>query len=66
LATRGYGAPKDWLGQIEIGSKGTVEMNPPANAGEARDAVSVPVPRRSPGGGNSNRLQYSCLENSKD
>ena len=33
------------------------------NAGEAGDAVSVPVSGRSPGGGNGNPLQYSCLEN---
>ena len=37
--------------------------NPPANAGSIRDAVSIPGSRRSPGVGNSNPLQYSCLEN---
>ena len=37
--------------------------NPPANAG---DAGSVLVSGRSPGGGNDNPLQYSCLENSTD
>ena len=37
--------------------------NPPANAG---DAGSVLVSGRSPGGGNDNPLQYSCLENSMD
>ena len=36
---------------------------PPANAG---DAGSVPQLGRSPGGGNGNPLQYSCLENSMD
>ena len=35
--------------------------NPPANAG---DAGSIPGLGRSPGGGNGNPLQYSCLENS--
>ena len=30
------------------------------------DAVSVPVSERSPGEGNGNPLQQSCLENSKD
>ena len=34
-----------------------------ANAG---DAGSIPVWERSPGGGNGNPLQYSCLENSMD
>ena len=37
--------------------------NPPANAG---DAGSIPESGRSPGGGNGNPLQYSCLENSMD
>ena len=35
--------------------------NPPANAGDIRDAGSVPGLGRSPGGGNGNLLQYSCL-----
>ena len=37
--------------------------NPPANAGDAKDVGSIPRSRRSPGGGNGNPLQYSCLEN---
>ena len=37
--------------------------NPPANAGDAGDAGSIPGSGRSPGGGNGNPLQYSCLEN---
>ena len=40
--------------------------NPPANAGGARDAGSIPGLGRSPGVGNGNPLQYSCLENSID
>ena len=43
-----------------------VVNNPPANAGSIRDAVSIPGSRRSPGVGNSNPLQYSCLENFMD
>ena len=35
-----------------------------ANAGDVRDASSTPGSGRSPGGGNGNLLQYSCLENS--
>ena len=31
-----------------------------------RDVVSIPGSRKPPGGGNSNPLQYSCLENSMD
>ena len=37
--------------------------NLPANAGDIRDVGSIPGFGRSPGGGNSNPLQYSCLEN---
>ena len=37
--------------------------NPPANAGDARDAGSVPGSGRSPGEGDDKLLQYSCLEN---
>ena len=43
---------------------GTVVKNPPANAGDAREAGSIPG--RSPGVGNGNPLWYSCLENSMD
>ena len=39
---------------------GSVVKNPPANAG---DAGSIPGWGRSPGEGNGNSLQYSCLEN---
>ena len=39
----------------------------PANAGDARDTDSkIPGLGRSPGGGNSNPLQYSHLENPMD
>ena len=41
-------------------------MNPRANAGDVRDVSSVPGSERSPGGGQSNALQYSCLENPTD
>ena len=37
--------------------------NPTANAGDARDAGSVPGSERSPGEGDDKLLQYSCLEN---
>ena len=40
--------------------------NPPANAGDVRDVGSIPGLGRSPGEGNGNPLQYSCLENSMD
>ena len=37
-----------------------------ANAGDIRDLGLIPGLGRSPGGGNGNPLQYSCLENSMD
>ena len=37
--------------------------NSPAYEGDARDTVSIPGSRRSPGIGNGNPLQNSCLEN---
>ena len=40
-----------------------VVKNPPASAGDARDTSLISGSRRSPGGGNGNPLQYSCLEN---
>ena len=40
-----------------------VVQDPPANAGEVRDASSIPGSERPPGGGPGNPLQYSCLEN---
>ena len=43
-----------------------VVKNPPANADNAGDRVLVPELGRSPGEGNGNPLQYSCLENSME
>ena len=40
--------------------------NLPANAGYVRDSSSIPESGRSPGKGNGNPLQYSCLENPMD
>ena len=37
--------------------------DPPANAGDVRDAGSIPGLGRSSGGGNGIPLQDSCLEN---
>ena len=41
---------------------GTVVKSLPANAGDLGDTSSIPRSGRSPGVGNSNPLQYSCLE----
>ena len=43
-----------------------VLKNPPANAGDIRDAVLIPGSGRSPGGGHGHLLQHSCLENRMD
>ena len=49
---------------IGIGSPGgTVVKNQPATAGDTGDAGSIPESGRSPGEGNGNPLQYSCLGN---
>ena len=45
---------------------GTSVENPPANAGDARDASLIPGSGRSPGGGHGSPLQYSSLENPMD
>ena len=36
--------------------------NPPDSAGASEDPGSIPGWGRSPGGGNGNPLQFSCLE----
>ena len=44
----------------------TVVKNLPVNAGDARDVGSIPGLGKSPGVGNGNPLQYSCLGNPMD
>ena len=45
---------------------GSEVKNPSVNAEDAGDANSVPESARSPGGGNGNPLQCSCLKNTMD
>ena len=52
---------KKWLSWVT-----PVVKNLSANAGDTRDTSSIPGSGRSPGVGNGNPLQYSCLENSID
>ena len=47
----------------KVFSGGSVVKNMPANA---RDTGSIPGLERSPGEGNDNPLQYSCLENPRE
>ena len=51
----------DWASQVAL-----VVKNPPANAGDVRMMGSIPGWGRCPGGGHSNPLQCSCLENPTD
>ena len=52
---------------MPLGSPGgAVVKNPTANAGDTRDADSIPGSGRSHGGGNGNQFQYSCLRNLMD
>ena len=44
----------------------SVVKNLPANVGDTRETGSIPGSGRSPGVGNGNLLQYSCLENLMD
>ena len=43
-----------------------VVKNSPANAEDIRDVGLILGRGRSPGGGNGNPLQYSCLQNPMD
>ena len=47
--------------QVEL-----VVKYPPASAGDARDMGSIPWMGKTPGGGDGNSLQYSCLETPMD
>ena len=59
--TLAYGMTRNRASQVA-----RVVKNLPANAGDIRHAGLIPGLGRSPGEGNSNPLQYSCLENPMD
>ena len=51
------------LAQYTLGFPGGAGgKNPPANAGDVRDAGLIPRSGKSPGGGHGNPPQYSCLD----
>ena len=50
-----------WASQMAL-----VVRNLTANPRDTRDMGLIPGSGRSPGGGNGNLLQYSCLENSME
>ena len=55
------------MDKIQASQVVLVVKNPPANAGkDVRDADLVPKSGSSPGEGNGNPLQYSCLDNLMD
>ena len=56
----------DSLSKIRASQVVLVIKNLPANSGDIRDAGSILGSRISPGEGNGNPLQYSCLENLMD
>ena len=60
VAIHGVTKSRTWLSDWTELKIDSVVNDPPANAG---DAGSIPDLGRSPGEGNSNPLQYSCLEN---
>ena len=45
---------------------GSVGKESPCNVGDTGDLSLIPESGRSPGGGNVNPLQYSCLKNPMD
>ena len=51
---------------MRVSQVALVVKNSPADAGDLREASSIPESGRSPGEGNGNLLQYSCLENPMD
>ena len=52
---------KNWASQVAV-----LVKKLPANAREVREVGLIPGSGRSPGGGNGNPLQYSCLGNPMD
>ena len=55
------------MDKIQASQVVLVVKNPPANAGkDVRDADLIPESGSSPGEGNGNPLQYSCLDNLMD
>ena len=51
----------EWVSQVAL-----VVKNPPVSAEEIKDTGLMPGSGRSPGEGNGNPLQYSCLGNLMD
>ena len=54
------------MSELTVARMALVVKIPPASAGGIRDPGLIPGLGRSPGEGNGNPLQYSCLENPMD
>ena len=65
LSGLGHASPPH-TGKKNLLSVSQVVKNPLAKVGDARDVGAIPGSGRSPGVGNGNPLQDSCLENSMD
>ena len=71
--TMGDGSPSEksahfFLGDslLQASQVTLVVKNPPASSGDIGDLGLIPGLGRSPGEGNGNPLQHSCLENPED
>jgi len=54
------------MSHIQVSQVALMVKNPPADTGDIIETGLIPGSGRSPGGGNGNPLQYSCLENPRD
>ena len=61
----GFSRQEYWNG-VPLPGVVLVVKKPPTSAGDIRDSGSIPGLGRSPGVGNGNPLEYSCLENPMD
>ena len=70
LQSMGCRVRHDWVTKHSLTLKGfpggALVNNPLVKSRDTRELGLIPGLERSPGGGNSNPLQYSCLENSTD
>ena len=64
--TKVHGVTKSWTRLSDFHWRLSGKKNSPANAGDLGHTGLIPELGRSPGEGNGNSLQYSCLENPMD
>ena len=63
LLCKGVAPWSTYKNRLYFSQVALVVKNPPASAGDVRDVGLILGSGRSPGEGNGNPLQYSCLEN---